>query len=185
MSGLNLFKLVTDGKVDNREVIINYLTEPEGSVVLSEFQRELLKRWNYADDLMRSNVYSIREVEEMLVKKFEYSINTARNDVYDARTIFGTTRPVNKKYLLLIHAGRIEEMMIMAGQDGDFKNYAALAKEYTNAIKELPDDSKKKPAPTAIIFNLPAGIVPNINEDAAKKILIEQGFTDFIELKDE
>jgi len=151
----NIMKMLGNQyKTDNREMIISYLVSEEGSVVLTDKQKELMHRWDVADDLMRSRRYTGNEVAKVLSKKFEYSVSVAFRDMEDARFVYGSTRKSNKQYLLALHVDRIEAAIVLAEQQGRKEILPKLYEVYTKALDKLPEDSKENNAPAAIIFNI-------------------------------
>lgn len=181
-------------KKSNVEVIVDYLTSDEGTVILSPKQEDMLKRLHYADDLLRTTRYSAKQVANMLVEKFGYATSTAWRDIDDTRHIFGTTRKINKNYILAIHLDRIEDQIAVAIKEEDTRLLPFLFDCYTKAIKEIKDESKSAPPPTAIVFNIVQQIGELLPDDyteadareAARKRLADRGIkyeeTDFEEI---
>lgn len=169
-------------KKSNLEVIVDYLTSEKGAVILTPKQEEMLERLHYTDDLLR-NQYSSKQVVNMLMKQFGYAASTAWRDIDDTRQIFGTTRKINKNYILAVHLERIEDQIAVAVENKDTRLLPFLFDCYTKAMKEIKDESKSAPPPTAIVFNimqqvselLPDDYTEADAKDAAKKRLADRG----------
>jgi hypothetical protein len=176
-------------KKSNLEQIISYLSTEDGAVILTEKQEEMLGRLKQADDLLRKNKHSTKEVARMLVDIFRdkgvnYSIATAWRDIDDARMVFGTTRTINKNYIVTSHIDEIDEVIKLAKSTSNFKLLPLLFDCKTKALAQLPDDDSRKNAPPAIIFNITnntAIIDNNMTDDEAeavvKEMMDEKGFT--------
>ncbi|MEP7375543.1 MAG: hypothetical protein ABI675_19515 [Chitinophagaceae bacterium] len=82
----------------NREVIEHYLVSDPGTVDLTELQKTLLKRWEYADELIRRNELKREEISRLIMIKFEVSRNTSYQDIVNAENVFASSTPLNKKY---------------------------------------------------------------------------------------
>lgn len=86
-------------KDTNREVIELYLVSDPGSVELNDQQRQLLKRWEYADELIRIKEIRTRELQaQMIMRLFNVSRTTAYQDIVNAEAVFASSTPLNKKY---------------------------------------------------------------------------------------
>lgn len=147
-------KLGIDVKKSNQEVIIDFLTQEQGTVDLNKTQKDLLNRWDYADNLLRTRKYKKTEISKMLCLKFSISIATARNDMAEAEYVFGSTRKFNKQYILLNHLDQIDDMIIEAQRRRDDDLVAKLMLIRTRALALLPDEMQKEMPPTKIVFNL-------------------------------
>jgi hypothetical protein len=83
----------------NREVIELYLVNDPGTVELNDQQKQLLKRWEYADELIRIKEIRTRELQaQMIMRLFNVSRTTAYQDIVNAEAVFASSTPLNKKY---------------------------------------------------------------------------------------
>jgi hypothetical protein len=83
----------------NREVIELYLVSDPGTVELNDQQKQLLKRWEYADELIRIKEIRTRELQsQMIMRLFNVSRTTAYQDIVNAEAVFASSTPLNKKY---------------------------------------------------------------------------------------
>lgn len=168
-------------KKSNIEQIISYLSTEEGAVILTDKQEEMLARLRQADDLLRKNKHSTKEVAKILLDIYKdrgvsYSTATAWRDIDDARAVFGTTRTVNKNYLVTSHIDEIDEAIKIAKSTQNFKLLPLLFDCKTKAIAHLPDDDSRKNAPPAIIFNITnnTAIIGNeMSDDEAEQVVKE------------
>lgn len=86
-------------KDSNREVIELYLVSDAGTVELNDQQKLLLKRWEYADELIRIKEIRTRELQaQMIIRVFGVSRTTAYQDIVNAEAVFASSTPLNKKY---------------------------------------------------------------------------------------
>lgn len=181
--------LQRNGKVDDREVIRDFLVSEAGAVTLTKHQEELKSRWQEADRLMRSGQYTKNEVYNLLCKTFNYSLATAKRDVSDMQYVFCSTYNDSKPYLLALHIDLIKELIQKAQTAGKWDIVTKLIDSYTKAIKEMPDTSKNNTTPAVLLFNfttevakdLAGGVTEQNAEQVAKQTLGED-FIDFEEL---
>lgn len=163
---------------DNREMVIRHLVSEPGEVVLNEVQKKLLERWDFCDNLIRGGRFTKREIEGLLKNKFKVSMATARRDYYDTGVVYGSQIPSNKKYLLGVHAEMIREEMIAAKREGDRKGFAALSREYTNAILNMPEDKGNNKMPQTFIYiqqnNINAVIPGGMTVEEAEAIVLDK-----------
>lgn len=83
----------------NREAIELFLVSEEGSVELSEKQKQLLQRWQYCDELIRRNEMTRESIAKLLMFKFKpLSRTTAYQDIVNTEAVFSSSTPLNKKY---------------------------------------------------------------------------------------
>jgi hypothetical protein len=83
----------------NRESIELYLVSEEGMVELTDQQKKLLKRWEYADELIRIQEIRSREtIAQLIMKRFQVGRTTAFQDIVNAEGVFASSTPLNKKY---------------------------------------------------------------------------------------
>jgi hypothetical protein len=178
--------LETGAKKTNQDIIIDYLISEPGAITLTDKQTDLLERWSYCDDLLRSRKHTHPEMVKLLMNKFNgISAPTARNDIENAKLVFGSTIKVSRNYVLANHLNRLEDAMTRAEVRGDTKAAAQLYSIYNDAIKLQKDESKSTPPPTAIIFGIygNAQVLPEdyTESDALKTtqdFLHEKGITD-------
>lgn len=184
-----------DRKKSNVEVIIDYVSTEPGTVELTEKQSELLERFQKADELMRKNVHSSKEIANIMVKVFQtkeknYSVRTAFKDMEDARYIFGSTRKTNKNYLVAAHLDEIDEAIKQMKSQGKIKELTLLFEVRTKALSQLRDDDASKRSAPAIVFNitntqnvLNVAISEEEAEEAVREKMASKGIT--IDLDDE
>jgi hypothetical protein len=161
----NVMRMLDAGKKkSNVEVITDYLIAEPGSVILTELQLKLLERIEKVDELFRTGKYTSKEVANIVSKQFDQSLSTSWRDIDDARTVLGSTRKSNKKYLLAIHTDRIEAAIIFAQSRGRLDLLAKLFDAYTKACMALPEDKEQHSLPTAIILNITQNNIAQLTE---------------------
>lgn len=146
--------LSTEGKLYNREVIIQYLVGEAGTVKLNPEQENLLQRWSAADDMMRNMETGPNEIALALMKKFEYSVATARRDISNAQYVFGSMNVADKRYVISRHLDLIDDCIRKAIAAGKDKLWPILLQVKNKAIEMMPDTQKTDTTPAALIFNI-------------------------------
>jgi len=101
----------SDNRVDsNRECIQLHLQSEEGTVPLTDKQKELLMRWEYVDELVRINGIRGREVvAKMVMRRHQVSKQTAYQDIVNAEAVFASSTPLNKKYRIGLRIEFLEQ----------------------------------------------------------------------------
>lgn len=128
-----------EGKLGIREKVIRYLIK--GDVLLHADEERMLERWTFTDSLLRSRKYTRSEIISMITKRYSISKFTADRDITSAHSIFGTSRQLNKKYLLAHHIEEIGLVIQQAKTDPTLKPLLPkLFEAYTKAVYALPED---------------------------------------------
>src|SRR5436190_14595013 len=98
----------------NLETICLHLVSDEGTVPLTDKQKELLKRWEYADELIRRNEMRRETIAKLIMVKFKnaegkpLSRVTAYQDIVNAENLFASSTPLNKKYRIQVRIEFLE-----------------------------------------------------------------------------
>src|SRR5436190_5584957 len=98
----------------NLETICLHLVSDEGTVPLTDKQKELLKRWEYADELIRRNEMRRETIAKLIMVKFKnaegkpLSRVTAYQDIVNAENVFASSTPLNKKYRIQLRIEFLE-----------------------------------------------------------------------------
>lgn len=159
-------------------------------ILLSSEEEKILARWEFANEQLIKKDKSWADIRELIVLRFIVSKFTAENDIVNSQEVFGSTRKINKRYLLHLHLDRMDRDIervragLFFGKDEDGKVYnltpdakeiAALAKlheSYTYALNSIPEDiDRSKLPPPIFVFKLPEGVTitrPMSIEDALK-----------------
>lgn len=127
-----------------RDKIIAYLQDDSGGQILSKKEQELLERYDYADNLIRS-YKSDKKIVAMLVSKFKYSKITAYRDIKNAKYVHGSVCKVEKEYWRDLLIKSIIETMAMAKAKKDFKALAMCHANLYKAVGLDKDDSQAIP----------------------------------------
>lgn len=150
-------------------------------VLLNSEEEKILARWEHASELLIKKEKSWVEIRDSLAFQFVVSKYTAENDIINAQEVFGTTRKINKRFLLHLHLDRMDRDIerIRAGlffykdnkgkvteKTPNAKEIAALARlaeAYTYTVNSIPDDiDRSKLPPPIMMFRLPEGISMNL-----------------------
>jgi len=179
-------------KRSNQEMIIDYIISDDKSIVLTQHQEELYRRWNMAHDLLQSKRYKSTEIVRIMCNKWKYSKPSALRDMDEARFVFGMAGKYNKKFYAKTNIDRLNDYYMELRERGEDELAIRLSGIITNAIKDLPDDGNKEAPPTAIVFNIENTQINLVTEkpiteseaaEVANKVLAEKGIT--IDLDDE
>ncbi len=92
----------------NREAIEHYLVSPEGSVQINDVQRELLTRWEFADEHIRRHEIRRADLAKLIVMRFKVSRVTAYQDIVNAENVFASSSPLNKRYRIALRIELLE-----------------------------------------------------------------------------
>lgn len=173
------FPLISeDNRIDNIEVIRMYLISGDDSIQLTEKQQALKERYDFADNLMRQNIYTYNQIEQILIKKFNISIDTARKAVAAAQYLYGSLHSRDKKYLLMQHFDLMQQTAQKLIAAGRYKEAEGFSKLMLDCIKELPERSEDANRAAAIVYNF-AGIYNELSDtpmDKQKALAIAQRF---------
>lgn len=149
--------LKQESKIGIKEKIIQYLTK--GDIVLHADEERMLDRWTFVDTQLRLRKYTRAEITSMVVKRFGVSKFTAERDISNAHYIFGNSRQLSKKYLLVHHIEEIELLIQRAKTDPVLLPFLPkLLDTFTKAVCALPEDvANGETTPTMLQFVLNGG----------------------------
>jgi hypothetical protein len=155
----------------NREDLLTYLEQggPESGIELTPKQAELLDRYKYADQLIRSGKYKRDTVANMIIAKCEVSRDTAYKDIINAEYLFSSSYPLNKRYLIGLRIELLQKQIRRAFVIKDYMAAAQLEKVLQKYIADYPDFLPPR-APKQIVLNIQNNI---LNTD----MTAEQAFT--------
>lgn len=149
-------------KLSNLDVIIEWLKEDESIENLSDKQKELVIRYSFADDIIRSRKHWTDEQFIRAIRwKYGVSRVTAHNDLKYARQIFGSNFLEDKNYwkMYLVNEAKEGIRRVFAATKFDpkaHKGYLDLIKEISGA--NISDDHKAlaeslKPSVNVLVIN--------------------------------
>lgn len=151
------------GRLDsNRETIELYLVSEPGEVSLTDKQEELLKRWEYADELIRKNECKREVIAQLIMRRFAVGRATAFQDIVNAERVFASSTPLNKKYRIGL---RIEylERKIQEFYDSDDKDKMIMAGMLEARLVKYYDlypDITPAKSPKTINFIIQGSVMP-------------------------
>lgn len=162
-----------DRTVSNREVIEQYLVAEEGTVDLTEKQKELLDRWTFADEKIRENNGKLKRegIANLIINRFGVNRSTAYQDMVNAEHIFSTSAPLNKRYRVALRIEFLENQIRLAATDNDHFSVAQLEKVLQKYYEQYPDLTPRE-TPKAPHFH--------INGNAVVDSIISTGEADAI-----
>ncbi len=154
----------------NMEAVERFIHKQD--IVLTDEQQELLQRINYADEKLRARVHSREEIINAIINRFGCSRWRADQDITDAHKLFGTTRKVNKNYVLNRHIENIENQISIFTKAKQYALIPKLNENLTNAVNSLPADLiDAQSSPTTIIFIVKA---PDNNKKKTVEELLQE-----------
>lgn len=142
------------------ETLISFIIK--GDRELTSKQHEFLQRLQFADMLIKERKWTREEVVQMNQEKFNTSKWRADQDITDCHKVFGSTRKINKNYLMAHHLDEIEKHIQLAKEKGRLDLLAKLNDNYTYALNSIPSDAKD-------FAETPANIVFVINNETMKQ----------------
>jgi hypothetical protein len=189
----------------NREAIELFLVSEEGSVQLTDKQREILQRWSYADELIRQQEIRKRETQAaMIMRKFSVSRQTAYQDIVNAEAVFASSTPLNKRYRIQVRIEflecKIDELYGMMEPDPNDpeeedpferigrikqnKEYIFEATQLEKVLQKYYDiypDIRPARSPKTIVFNIQNSVLPTA--PMSKEEALEKAKNKIINLK--
>ncbi len=167
---------------DNREAVELYLVSEEGSVSLTDKQKGLLNRWEYADELIRQNMWRREEISLMIQRKFTVSRATAYQDIVNAENIFSSSTPLNKRYRIQLRIELLEtqinslwgyvkpapfeepeelfDRISRIKSNEEYINQAIALEKVLKGYYDIYPDTKPTRSPKTIIFQVAGNILP-------------------------
>lgn len=138
----------------NLEVIKEFLLAGGEGVELTDKQKHLLDRWEFADEKIRENMgkLSRTEIAKLLVYKFGVTLRTAKADMLHAEKIFSSSNPINKAYHIGIRIEFLEKQILKAANEKDYKAVASLEKTLAKYFEIYPDITPVE-VPKKLIFS--------------------------------
>lgn len=138
----------------NLEVIKEFLLAGGEGVELTDKQKHLLDRWEFADEKIRENMgkLSRTDIAKLLVYKFGVTLRTAKADMLHAEKIFSSSNPINKAYHIGIRIEFLEKQILKAANEKDYKAVASLEKTLAKYFEIYPDITPVE-VPKKLIFS--------------------------------
>jgi hypothetical protein len=123
-------------------------------VELSDFQKQLLIRWEYADQKIRENMGKLNraDIAQLLVNKFGVSLSTAKSDLVNAEYVCSSSNPLNKAYKIQLRIEFLERQIRLAAANNDGSTVAKLEKVLAYYIEISPETIPVE-VPKTLIFS--------------------------------
>lgn len=139
------------------ENIKAYLSAPEGDVLLTDKEDELLTIIQCCHELWVSNNYSATEITRIIQKRFACSIPKAQMAMAASQMVFAARIIYNKEYMAGLHLDDIRADIRAAKAREDWDMVTKLRAIETKAIELLPVAADADPAPLVINLRIHAG----------------------------
>lgn len=176
MNGL-IKPLIKADKLDNnREAIQAYLVAG-GQGELTDKQKELLLRWEFADEMIRTNMgkLSRSDIANLIVSRFKVSLATAKADMVSAEEVMSSSSPMNKKHRMQLRVEFLEKQSRLAAAANDHKAVAMIEKSIAFYLDKYPDTTSPQVAkPVTFILMNGKDIVDDILSVEDAEFTIEE-----------
>lgn len=143
-------------KIDSAlERVGQYLISGDEFAPITKKDKELLDRWVFADELIRSNVGKLTrgEIANMIAKRYCIALSTAKSYMTSAESLMGSSFPLNKKHRIQIRIEILEKQSHLAALEKDFIAVAQLEKSIAKYLEIYPDITPNQ-SPKTIIYNI-------------------------------
>lgn len=137
----------------NFDIIRQYVTSEDNSIVLSKLQQQLFKRWNFYINLKLSGQFKSATIIKMMMKTFKVERTAVYNDMGNAEALFGYTATMNKRFRIGARINFIEEKIDEMYQLGDAETAAKLESTLQRYYADYPEVTQRQP-PRIINFNI-------------------------------
>ncbi|PRY90578.1 hypothetical protein [Mongoliibacter ruber] len=173
----------------DEEKIVLHLQGKYPNSKLTPALEEKLNRLKRASELI-SKYGGAKKVIPILQEIYGISFSTANRLYKGAQDAFGDITHFNRPYHVDIYINKILEGINLAKDSGDFRSYAALLKEYKEAIKEFMGTNEDELYRRIVIPPFVVGffpeelktkLPPQASLDARIKKLLEEKRSDEIE----
>jgi hypothetical protein len=163
-----------DGLENNKEVIKQYLIAAGEGIELTEKQKELLMRWEFADETIRTNMGKISrgEIANIIATRWDISQATAKSDMTCAEDVMSSSNPLNKKHRFALRVEFLEKQSRLAAAANNFDAVAKIEKSIAFYLDRYPDTIAARARPQ-IVYNIQQNILNNnsVPEEEADQIL--------------
>lgn len=156
---------------EHRENILKY-REAGGDgnslgIILSDKEKDLDKRWNFAADKIREQKYKRRRIVQLIMNEFGVSHDTACRDMVNAEYVYAASYPLNKPFTIQTRIEFLIEKINEAYIDKDYKCAAMLERELRQYIEIYPEFQPTR-RPQQVLMILQQNIhVTNITHEEA------------------
>lgn len=161
-----LFKYVSSGK-------------DEEDIVLTDYERDILERFDFIDNLLRKHrpVITTKQVLNMYIRKFGKSEAQFYRDLNKTQKLYGSLYSFDKSYKKALYVEWLEQLCSISEAAGDYRSAISALKLATEIMRLNVDDNDKgfkewQSNVYNLIINapgLPEG-TPPINIDQLQKI---------------
>jgi hypothetical protein len=139
---------------NNREIIKEYLVAGGAGIELSDKQKELLTRWEIADEKIRENMGKLTrsEIADIIKNTCNVSLCTAKSDMVNAEYVFSSSNPLNKAHRISMRIEFLEKQSRLASIAKDYKAVGMIERSIEKYIQQYPELTPVE-TPKTLIFN--------------------------------
>jgi hypothetical protein len=127
------------------ECVVQYVFEK--NIALNSDQEVLLQRLQFTDDKLRSRKFTREQVINAICTRFGVSSWRADKDITETHKLFGSTRRLNKGYLIAIHLDDIQQQIALAKEARRLDLLPKLNDNFIYALNSIPEDAKENDRP--------------------------------------
>jgi hypothetical protein len=159
-------------------------------IVLTAEQEELMNRLQFVDEKQRTRKFDRQQIINAVRSRFGISEWRADQDITDAHRVFGTTRKLNKNYLIAHHLDDIQQQIQLAKNARRLDLLPKLNDNFTYALNSMPPDEQiTDTAPVKIVFvvkeSTASKTVDDLIAEARKMLDLKPEADEYIEFQDE
>jgi len=133
------------------EKLTNYLTSPEGTVVLTDKDEQTLKLVNMAHDLFHAQRFTTHKIASIMCHHFGCSKESAHMAMRTAQIIFASKNIYTRAYMAELHLDEIVSDIAKARDSGDMETVVKLHAIKNKIIDMLPSAVVARELPPANI----------------------------------
>lgn len=157
----------------NLEVIRAYVIADGEGIELSDQQKELKARIEFADEQIRgkNGILKREAIANIIRHRFECSRDTAFRYMRWAEDIYSSSNPLNKEYLISLRIDWCQQQAQLAAISGDMVAAAMFESCIAKYIAQYPNKSKDHSTrKNVFVFPVLPGQQP-VTEEAAMEVL--------------
>jgi len=117
----------------------------EADIVLTEYERGFLERYDFIDNLLRRHrpVITTKQVMNMYMRKFEKSEAQFYRDLQNTQKLYGSLYSFDKSYKKALYVEWLEQLCSISEAAGDYRSAIGALKLATEIMRLNIDDNDK------------------------------------------
>jgi hypothetical protein len=157
------------------QIIEQYLAQGGEGIELSDFQKKILERLRFADEMIRQNQGRLKrnEIANKIMLHFDINNQTAFKDIVNAEHVFASSYPLNKKYEIGCRIEFLKDQIREASAKSDFDAVARMEKVLQSYLDIYPDQIPSR-AKRNIILNVIQNNLSTADNNNGQEMSIEE-----------